>query len=289
MTVINFQQALAQASTVSFDPLPDGTYDLVCTETKPTDSSTGKPMIRTKYRVETGPHAGKTVFNQYVFSPDSPTALAIFFRHMAFHGLDTQFFNGQPAWEQVAATLVNRRVRMELGTRMWQGQPRNEVNNVMPPDAQAAGQMAMQPGPVGAPAVAPPTMIAPIVPSPMAAPAPAPMPVMPAPTMPPPIAPGPVAPPMPQVPAPAPMPAPAPVAPAPIAPAPVATPVAPTPVAPAAPAAPPGWAFVNGQWVPETPAPAPQGPVTPPTQAFEQPYTPPAEAPQVPPPPPIPS
>jgi hypothetical protein len=275
LTVINFQEALASAQTVSFEPLPNGDYDMVVVESTPTQSSTNKPMIKVKYRVETGPNTGKTVFNNYTFSTDSAVALAIFFRHMSFHGLDANFFAGNPAWEQVASTLQGRRVRLELGTKIYQGSPRNEVLNVKPPDAQAAGQVpAAAPGPQ-APVMAPPAIQPPSFPqqaapaiSPVMAPAPAPMPAappMPAPTMapaPPPQ--GPVGPP----PAPAPVEAPAPA------------PVPEAPAVPAPPAAPPGWAFVNGQWVPDAaPAPAPtappaapEGPVAPPVQQFEQSY-----------------
>lgn len=289
MTVINFQSALQQAQTVSFQPLPDGTYDLVVIEAKPTESSTQKPMIRVKYRVETGPSAGKTVFNQYTFTSDNPTALAIFFRHMSFHGLDADFFMQNPPWEQVAATLMGRRVRVELGTRMWQGEPRNEVNRVMPPDAQTAGQV----GPAGpqqlgaAPVAAPQLMQAPAAPMPQA------------PVQPPTVAPAPVQPPQPQAPMQQPPQMPAPQMPQYQAPAPVGPPPAPTP------SAPPGWSQTpDGQWVQSTtpaapleqPQPAPQAPVGPPPQQFEQPYPQaPTQAPAsteqgpVPPPPPVPS
>lgn len=273
MTVINFQQALQSAQTASFEPLPDGTYDMVVVESTPTTSSTQKPMIKVKYRVETGPSAGKTVFNNYTFSDDNPTALAIFFRHMAFHGLDANFFTQNPAWETVASTLLNRRVRVELGTRMWQGEPRNDVKRISPPDAQAAGQVpAGVPGPT-APVAAPAAIMPPAqfqTTAQLTAPPVAPPTMVPAPT--PPVM-------QPQAPV-GPPPTPA----APITPAPVAT--------PAAPAAPPGWQLVNGQWVPEAQAPAPapaapQSPVAPPPQPFEQPYQ--TDAGAVPPPPPVPT
>lgn len=146
MTVINFPQAMQQAKTASFDPLPEGTYDVVCIESTPTESSTGKPMLRLKYQVETGPQAGKKVFNQQTFSADSDAALAIFFRYMAFHGLDETFFAANPAWEQVAASLVGKRVQLKLGHRVWQGQTRNEVLQAMPASSPGAvGLGAQQP------------------------------------------------------------------------------------------------------------------------------------------------
>lgn len=174
MTGINFQQALQQAANVSFEPLPNGTYSMVCSEAKPAESSTNKPMIKMVYVVESGPSQGKKVFNNQTFSADNDTALAIFFRHMAFHGLDANFFLQNPGWDQVAAALVGKRVRLELGTREWQGQPRNEVLKVLPPEGAAAGIAPTAPSaPTAAPVMAP---VQPVQPQfPAAAPTPAPM------------------------------------------------------------------------------------------------------------------
>lgn len=143
--VLNFGEAIKRAKNASFDPLPEGTYDVICIEATPTESSTNKPMIRLKYQVESGPNAGSKVFNQQVFSADNDAALAIFFRYMAFHGLDEAFFSANPPWEQVAAALVHRRVRLVLGIRQWQGQDRNEVNQVLPPSVPDAGAAATPP------------------------------------------------------------------------------------------------------------------------------------------------
>lgn len=139
MTYLNFQEAMQRAKNASFEPLPDGPYDVVCIEAVPTESSTNKPMIKLKYQVESGPQAGKKVFSQQVFSADNDNALSIFFRYMAFHGLDEGYFSQNPGWEQVAASLVGRRVRLVLGHRVWQGVTRNEVNQVLPPSDPAAG------------------------------------------------------------------------------------------------------------------------------------------------------
>lgn len=284
--VINFQAAMAKAASASFEPLPDGEYNLVCIESTPTESSTGKPMIKTKYQVEDGPNAGKKVFNQYTFSEDSDNALSFFFQHMAFHGLDSAFFSQNPAWETVAGALMGKRIRVVLGQDEWQGVKRNKVKRILPaatpgmgagvgaapspvpaPQPQAAPQM-MQPAPQmqqAVPAAAPAAAPAPMIPqqpapvAPAAAPAPAPT--------------------LPQVQAPAPVaPVAAPVA-APAA-APVAAPVAPTPapdvVPPVAPPAEPGNGLIE-QVVPPVAAP-----VTPPVVApVEPPAMPAPEVPQV--------
>jgi hypothetical protein len=51
VTVLNFQEAMARASTVSYEPLPIGEYPVVVIETTPTQSSTGQPMIKVRYQV----------------------------------------------------------------------------------------------------------------------------------------------------------------------------------------------------------------------------------------------
>lgn len=157
MPNIDWNQAMAAAKGASFEPLPEADYDLVCVEATPTQSSTGKPMIKTKYQVESGPSAGKVVWNNYTFSAENDTALSIFFRHMAFHGLDASFFTAQPAWEQVAAALSGRRIRAHLGIREFQGVQRNELKNVMPASTPAPSIGAPGPAPAGpAPQVAQP-------------------------------------------------------------------------------------------------------------------------------------
>lgn len=248
MPVIDFTQAMANAKKASFEPLPPGEYNVTCIESTPTESSNGKPMIKTKWQVEDGLSIGKKVFNQFVFSADNDNALNFFFQHMKFLGLDEAFFAAQPSWEHVAATIQGRRCRMQLEIREWQGQPRNDVKKILPPMAPTN----VGPSPVDMPAMSAPLpgAMAPVMPNVQVAPAPAPAPQVAAP----------VAAPAPAVPAPT-MPAPAPVAPQPApAPAPVDAPVAPMPQpAPA----------------PVQPAPAPVAPVAPPVA---QPVAPPQDA-----------
>lgn len=273
MTVIDFNQAMAKAKAAgSFDPLPDGEYELVCLEASAVMSSNNNPMIKTKWQVETGPHAGSKVWDQYVFSADNDNSLSFFFQHMRHFGLDETFFSSIPpgsGLEPVATALPGRRCRMQLGQRMWEGRPRNEVLRIMPPatpnPAAAGGVVAGVPA-AAAPAV--PTVAAPGNPVGVPAPAvPAPAPA--------------VAPQVPQVPPATPpsvqQPAPPPVPPQP-APAPVAVPQVPAaqpapapqpaPVPQVAPPPPPQPVWDGTQWVmpqqaPPAAAPAPTTPEEP--------------------------
>lgn len=142
MSTIDFNTAMQRAKTVSFDPLPDGPYDVVCIESEAVTTSTGKPMIKAKWQVENGPQSGRKVYDQYVFSADNDNALSFFFQHMRFFGLDEAFFSQIGSMEQVATALPGRRCRLQLGTRMWEGQPRNEVKKIMPPTTPNAAAPA---------------------------------------------------------------------------------------------------------------------------------------------------
>lgn len=264
MTVIDFNQAMARAKQAgSFDPLPDGEYELVCLEATPTMSSNNNPMIKTKWQVETGPHAGSKVWDQYVFSADNDNALSFFFTHMRHFGLDEAFFASIPpgsGLEPVAAALPGRRCRMQLGQRMWEGRPRNEVVRIMPPatpNPATASTVAGLPAAAAAPAV--PTVAAPGAPVGVPAAAPQVPPAVPAaapaaaPQVPPAVPTVPPAVPQPGVPAPAPQPASAPVP---------QVPAAAPPAPAAAPPPPPQPVWDGTQWVIPQPAAAP-APTTP--------------------------
>lgn len=141
-----------QTEAASAGVLPDGDYDLIVVEATATTSSTGKPMIKVKMRVTTGPHKDKPVWNQFVISPESAMALRMFFQHMNAFGLDSAFFAQNPSMDVVAKNLVNRTCVATLSSREWQGVNRNEVKSISP--AKAGGPVA--PGIViGAPVVYP--------------------------------------------------------------------------------------------------------------------------------------
>jgi hypothetical protein len=133
VTTINWDQ-LIQDSAGSFDPVPDGDYDLLATEadgSKPTQN--GKPMVKVKFTIETGPHAGRTLWNNFVISPESPNALSFFFDHMNVFGLTREWFQqARPEMSQVGQYLVGRRCRATVGNRVWNGAPRNEISTFKP-------------------------------------------------------------------------------------------------------------------------------------------------------------
>lgn len=153
--------ALKKFADDSTKPAPVGEYVV---EVKKCDAanaqSSGNPMLKAQLVICDGPSAGKSVPNNFNLTVDNGFAMSIFFRHMAAFGLDDKFFAGQPSIEQVAATLVGRRARVQLSIRTWQGRELNQVDNVMP---LTGGSLATVPAPVGGPQV--PTPSGPAVPA----------------------------------------------------------------------------------------------------------------------------
>lgn len=138
MTVIDWN-ALMRESAAAVAVVPDGDYDMSIIKAEHVTSSTGKPMYKVSLRVDSGPHQGRTLINNFVVSPDSPNALRMFFKQMAAFGLDSTFFAQNPAPDIVAQSLVNRRARVTIGHKTWNNELRNEINGVNPIPAGAGG------------------------------------------------------------------------------------------------------------------------------------------------------
>lgn len=214
MSTIDWNNLMQVAQTASA-ALPVGGYDMVVVNCVATNAKTsGNPMFKTKLQVESGPHQGRTMTNNFNLTLDNPQALRIFFRQMSCFGLDANFFAQNPTPEQIAAMIVGRRARVDLTIEKWNGEDQNRINAISVPVGAVPqmGNAAPLPG-VGAPAAAPITPPAPaFVPAPAAAvPAPAvPAPAAPIPTPQPAVTPQPTVEPQPEPIAAAPTPTPAP-------------------------------------------------------------------------------
>ena len=143
---INWAELQQAAGEAGFDAVPAGMYDVIVDTASTKAASSGKNMIVVRFKIENGPEAGKSVFNQFVLSPENANALAFFFRHMAAMGLSEAYFQSNPPLERVAADLTGRRCRIQVSIREWNGSDRNNVDSVAPP----AG------GPAAAPTLPPP-------------------------------------------------------------------------------------------------------------------------------------
>lgn len=152
---INFQELLKQADNAGFTLIPDGVQDVYVEKAEAVTSSTGKPMIKVTYVVESGPHAKRKLFNNHVLTPDNDNALKFFFEAMQAYGFGREYWATPGAnLEAAAPAMVNRRVKVQVGHKEYpsgSGSMRNEVTKVYP---QAAAPGAVAPGP-GPGAVAP--------------------------------------------------------------------------------------------------------------------------------------
>jgi hypothetical protein len=229
MTNLSWDDLVKDAGDVgSFEPLPESDYDLEIKDAKFKPTKTGKKMYEITCKVVGGAHNGRQVWDNLVVSPDSPNALAFFFRKMAALGLTVDYFKTNPSDEAIVAALRGRRFRGHVGFRTYNGEKRNELQKYYPATGGGVPEMpgaGAPPAPAAAPPApaAPPVAAAPPAPAPAPAPAAAPAPAVDpwtgqAPAAAPAAAPAPPAP-APEAAAPPPPPAPAP-APAPAAPAP---------------------------------------------------------------------
>ena len=134
MATANFADLLKAAEDAGFSNCPPGTYDVRVVEGSAKTTSANKDMIVVKFELLSGPHAGRKVSNNFVISPENANALGFFFRHMRAMGLDSAYFSTNPSPQQVASSLVGKTCRIEVGTRVWNGEEREDVKKIMPLD-----------------------------------------------------------------------------------------------------------------------------------------------------------
>lgn len=160
MATANFSDLLKAAEDAGFSNCPPGTYDAVVVEGTAKTTSAGKDMIVVKFQIQGGPHGGRKVPNNFVISPENANALGFFFRHMRAMGLDSAYFSQNPSPQKVAADLVGKTCQIEVGTRTWNGEEREDIKKIMPstaltPAAAVPVQDAAPASGVAAPAVVP--------------------------------------------------------------------------------------------------------------------------------------
>jgi hypothetical protein len=160
----DLQQA---ADDAGFGVIPAGEYEAVVKTAEHKKTGTGKDKIAVRFSVTGGPASGKSVFNDFVISPDNGTALGFFFRHMKALGLGPDYFATNPDLGKVAGDLVGRSCVVVVGIRQWNEEDRNEVKGIKPSTGAAAPLTAASAGPQ-------PMAAQPAQPQPMAQPQPQP-------------------------------------------------------------------------------------------------------------------
>jgi hypothetical protein len=163
---INWGELLEQSGG-AFEPLPKGTYDVYVDTAEATKSSTDKVMFKVRFKVEGGPYAGRTVYNNITLTTDNPNALRMFFLNMKAMGLDQSYFAENPHPDTVAAALVGQRATVSVDHGIYHGQMRENVKSLMPRAGGISAAGIISPGIQVAPPVA---SGGPIVPTPGANP-----------------------------------------------------------------------------------------------------------------------
>jgi len=174
----DLQQA---ADDAGFGVIPAGEYEAVVKSAEHKKTGTGKDKIAVRFSITSGPSEGKSVFNDFVISPDNGTALGFFFRHMKALGLGPDYFATNPDLGKVAGDLTGRNCVVVVGIRQWNEEDRNEVKGIKPSGGAAAPLTAASAGPQPMAAPQPTAQPQPMphptpAPQPQPAPAPAPAP-----------------------------------------------------------------------------------------------------------------
>jgi hypothetical protein len=146
-------------SAGSYDPLPNGDYDLQVVEASATTASTGKKMFKTKSEVQTGAYAKRLVWDNLVISPDNPKAMGAVLSKFNALGVSRDFLMTNPTDAQIEQALSGVHFRATLGQRTYQGNVSNEITKYH--SRGAAGAPAAVSAPAAAPAPAPAPAAAP--------------------------------------------------------------------------------------------------------------------------------
>lgn len=111
-----------------FEVLPRGTYSVVVEEAEYRTSSSGNKMISLVLAVEEGEYANRKLFTHVVFAEKTMGRAKKSIRALGLVHLLEQKFN--PAKE--ADSFVGARARARVGIKLYEGEKRNEVKQLLP-------------------------------------------------------------------------------------------------------------------------------------------------------------
>jgi Protein of unknown function (DUF669) len=107
---------------------PAGDYDMLVKKATAVKSAGGKPQVKLVLQFIGGPYDGKTVPDQLTWSAESDTAARIFAQALEKLGATQKWIQTtKPKMSQVAARILNAKVRVRLAEDDWNGTPRNKV------------------------------------------------------------------------------------------------------------------------------------------------------------------
>lgn len=184
MSSLNWSELVKDAGdTSSYEPMPEGDYELKVVESKATNTQSGKTMFKVTTEVQGGPFNKRKVWDNLTVSPENPKALTMFFVKMSALGLGKEFFDTNPSNAQIEAALLHRTFRGKVTQETYQGNVGNKIGTyhraVAATASAPAAAVAAPPAPAPAPATPfdGPSIDVPVVAAPPAPPAPPAAPV----------------------------------------------------------------------------------------------------------------
>ena len=167
MTALNWGDLVKDApesQTGSYEPIPDGDYDLKVIEVSSSTTSTGKTMFKLTTEVQGGAYGKRRVWDNLVISPENKNALGIFFSKMEALGVTREWFqSNNPSNAQVEAAIGGRSFRAQIGSELYNGEKKNRLKRYYVVQASASAVAPSAPAPAPAVASAPPAPPAPPV------------------------------------------------------------------------------------------------------------------------------
>jgi hypothetical protein len=161
MASINWNQYIAAAEAAGeslddFTPVPANTYEVnvlkaEAVKTKGGNGKAVKDMLKLTLVIEGGPHAGRRLWSNQVFSPESPKAVAIFIRTLKSLGAG-QLMDSGASFEQIAAGLQGALATVKVSVGEYQGKPKNEVDSIAGRTGGTAGPNLSAPSAPAVPA-----------------------------------------------------------------------------------------------------------------------------------------
>lgn len=134
---MNFGDILKKAKEGGgFDLLPDGIYVAKIIESEAKTSNNGKPQIKTRWEVLSGPHAGfKGLWNNFTLTVDNETALRIFYSQLSALGITSEFLDSlgsvdaDTAFKHIASALQDKvaSIKVKIDTE-WNNNKIDRIN-----------------------------------------------------------------------------------------------------------------------------------------------------------------
>lgn len=114
----------------SFEALPKATYDVVIDDCEfGTSQSSGNPMWTITLQVDGGEFAGRKLFAHMTFHDKGLPMTKRFLNRVVPELANTRF---NPADPEVLQKIIGKKCRAKVGTRLYDGEMRNNVKDILP-------------------------------------------------------------------------------------------------------------------------------------------------------------